>query len=77
MTDNMVDRTRELEERLRILYVNSEDTCAFWSKRKDTLIGIKRCFFCAYYCPRNENDKTGSCSFKRCNPENQTEIERR
>ena len=70
MTDNMVDRTRELEERLRILYVSSEDTCIFWSKRKNTQIGIKRCFFCEHYCPGKDNDKKGSCTFKRHIPEN-------
>lgn len=70
MTDNIVDRTRELEERLRILYVNSEDTCIFWSKRNNTQIGIKRCFFCTHYCPDKHDDKKGSCCFKRSSPEN-------
>lgn len=65
LTNNIVDRTQELEDKLKLLVVNSEDTCAFWEKRKGALAGIKRCFFCQYYRPQKKDEKTGACVFKR------------
>lgn len=68
MTEKTVDRTRELEERLRVLYVGSEDTCSFWQKRKNTQILIKRCFFCSHYAPNKDKETSGICTFKRSLP---------
>ena len=62
---NGKDRTAELEERLRALHVNSEDTCAFWKKNAETVLTLRRCHYCAFY----EQDSAlsslvGLCRFK-------------
>jgi len=59
-----VDRSHELEQRLRVIRVGSEDTCCFWRKRDDSLIAMRRCYFCAHYDPDRDNESRGSCIFK-------------
>lgn len=60
-----VDRTSELEQRLRAIKVNSEDTCAFWCRRADTLINLRHCFYCvSYYADADTTKNSGFCRYK-------------
>ncbi len=62
MTLKSIDRTSELEMRLKAIQVGSEDTCCFWSKKKDTQMLVKRCFHCEHFRPHDENDTRGFCN---------------
>ena len=64
MTLQTVDRSHELEQRLQKIQVGSEDTCCFWCKRDDSLIAMRRCYFCAHYDPDRNNESRGLCIFK-------------
>lgn len=60
---NNVDRTQELEQRIKKITVSSEDTCCFWEKNEYTQMNVKKCFHCAFYLPEPGNECKGSCSF--------------
>ena len=60
-----VDRTRELEEKLKALCVASEDTCVFWEKRDNTRFNVQTCYYCSHYRARNSDEFTGICSYKK------------
>ncbi len=61
-----IDRTNELEQRLKAIVVNSEDTCIFYKNRENALFYFKRCYYCTYYSPDDvKNSETGLCKFKR------------
>jgi len=64
MPNTAVDRTRELEEKLKALYVASEDTCIFWEKRENTRFNVKNCFYCKHYRARISDEFTGVCTYK-------------
>lgn len=65
MTSMSVDRTRELEEKLKALCVASEDTCVFWERRDNTRFKIKTCFHCQHYRARVADENVGICIYKR------------
>ena len=56
------DRTSELEIRLKAIQVSSEDTCCFWSKKKDTQMLVKRCFHCEHFRAQGDNENRGFCT---------------
>ncbi len=64
MSIKTVDRTVEIEERLKAIHVSSEDTCGFWEQREDTNSSMRLCFFCKAYCPGQENERIGTCRYK-------------
>ena len=65
MPNMAVDRTRELEEKLKALCVASEDTCVFWEKRDNTSFSAKMCFYCKHYRARISDEYVGICTYKK------------
>lgn len=65
MTNLAVDRTRELEEKLKAVCVSAEDTCVFWEKRRNTMFNVKTCFFCKHYRARVSDEREGICTYKK------------
>ncbi len=59
-----VDRTPELELRLKAIRVGSEDTCCFWEKNRYSQVYMRRCAYCEYYKPSAFNENEGVCKFK-------------
>ena len=59
------NRTYEVEQRLKAIRVQSEDTCSFWDRSDDTVIALKRCYYCKHYEPESKaNPTAGYCKFK-------------
>lgn len=64
----LTDRTREIEQKLRAIYIDTQDGCSFWKVRKDTMIQIHQCWYCEYGQFNRENPdvhQNGLCKFKR------------
>lgn len=65
MPNMAVDRTKELEEKLKALCVSSEDTCVFWEKREHTSFHIRSCYYCSHYRARIADERAGICTYKK------------
>ena len=65
MPNMAVDRTRELEEKLKALFVASEDTCVFWERRSNTRFHVKMCYYCKHYRARISDENKGVCAYKK------------
>ena len=66
--DGGKDRTTDVEQRLRAIQVDAQDTCVFWTARDGTYVTLRQCMYCMYgkfgsgYVGIGER---GVCRFKR------------
>lgn len=61
-----IDRTGELEQRLRAISVSSGDTCVFFHRRDDCPFPQRQCAYCMYACFNSDDPQArGLCKFKK------------
>jgi len=66
--DVLTDRTPELEQKLKAIYIDVRDGCSFWKERDGCLVHIRQCWYCAYSQFDWDNpdiNQRGLCKFKR------------
>lgn len=64
----LTDRTREVEQKLKAIHIDTRDGCSFWRPREDCMVQIHQCWYCAYgQFNREDSDvyQKGLCKIKR------------
>lgn len=67
MLGTSMDRTYEVERRLRAIHIRSEDSCCFFKARDGTAAKLRHCWYCQYAAFEQENTGIGVqglCKFK-------------
>lgn len=66
METSGIDRTRELEIRLKAICILPEDTCIFFKRRQGCYARIKQCRYCQYsvFAHNAGFEGKGLCKFK-------------
>lgn len=61
-----IDRTKELEVRLRAVQVYPEDSCVFFQRRDGCVMGFRKCRYCRFMWSYNEKEENsqGLCRYK-------------
>ena len=61
-----IDRTGELEQKLRAISISSSDTCIFFRRREDCPFLQRQCAYCVYAAFHSDDPQAaGLCKFKR------------
>ncbi len=62
------DHTDEVEQCIATIHISPWDSCSFFMRRKDVLLSLRQCAYCAYSVfEENDSDiyQKGLCKYKR------------